>query len=224
MLCGVSALILSIVLLNFGLLHMGIRYLLCFVFAYVLFLLLVRLWASRRDLSDLDPGLEVPLPDSSSAPAEAAAGGGGRFGGGGASGSWAEEQGPAPVSRGGLDLGSPSHGPDLPSAEVPDLDEAFVLVVPILILAGAVGAAGYIVAGAPILLAEVVLDVAIAAGAYRRMRRLQPRHWAVGAFRRTWKPALGAAVVIGTLGFWLQVSAPDSHTIGAALSEIVAAA
>jgi len=213
---ALASLILSILLVELGVTHMGVRYLICLAFGYLVFLALLRLLASRH-ATDLDPGLDFPGSGGSggSAP-DAFSGGGGGFAGGGASGTW----GPAGVDPAASPAPSVSSVADSVSGLDLDLDldEGWVVAVPLVILAGAVLASGYVIVIAPVLVAEVALDVAIAAGAYRAAARLSPQHWAVGAVRRTWLAALGLAVLVGGVGFVLQSLAPDAHTIGAALA------
>ena len=205
-LSGLFGLLLSFLFLHLGLTHMGLRYLACIALAYLLFLGLLRLWASGH-LSEFDlSGLDVPGSGSGGSGGLGGYGGdGGGFSGGGSSGSW-EPEGGSGISEGSdmtLNL---------------DLDEGWILAVPFLLVAGSVFAVLYAISAAPVLLAEVALDVAIAAGAYRRIKKLEPRYWAAGAFRRTWVVALALALFIGGGGWALQAAAPDAHTIGAAWS------
>ena len=213
-LAALSSLILSIVLLVLGLTHMGIRYLFCVAFGYLVFLALLRLLASRH-ASDLDPGIDLPDPVGTGGdPPDPFSGGGGEFGGGGASRSWS----PHTIDTASGSASSPD--PVADSISGLDLDEGWVVALPLLFLAGAVLAGGYVVIIAPVLVAEVALDVAIAAGAYRAAARLSPQHWTVGAVRRTWIAALGLAVLVGGMGFLLQSLAPAAHTIGTALAAL----
>jgi hypothetical protein len=213
--CGLFALFLSVVLLRVGVLHMGIRYVVCFGLAYALFLVLVRAWASR-DLSELDI---VDFPEMGGAVdgSSPSLGSGGEFGGGGASGSWEDPAAPAVSVSESSDALSASVADAVPSI---DLDDGWVVVLPIALAVSGFVAAGYVIWIAPALLAEVALDVAIAAGAYRGAIRLQPSHWAVGVLGRTWVAALALAAFLGGVGFALQSVAPDTHTIGSALASL----
>jgi hypothetical protein len=213
-LAALVSLILSIVLVEFGLTDMGVRYLICLVFGYLVFLALLRLLASRH-FADLDPGIDLSGSGRSggSSP-DSFSGGGGEFGGGGASSTW----GPTAVDP----TASSAQGSDAVADSVSglDLDEGWVVAIPLVILAGAALASGYVVMIAPVLVAEVALDVAIAAGAYRAAATLDPQHWTFGAVRRTWLAVLGLAILVGGFGFGLQALAPDAHTIGAAIASL----
>ncbi|MEZ4215261.1 MAG: hypothetical protein R3E88_02200 [Myxococcota bacterium] len=100
------------------------------------------------------------------------------------------------------------------------LDEAWILVLPAALVVGAICAAGYVLSIAPVLLGEVALDVAIAAGAFRRATRIEPAHWMVGAARRTAAPALALGVALAVVGSALEAVSPGAHTIGRALAAL----
>lgn len=160
-LAALVSLILSILLVELGLTHMGVRYLICLAFGYLVFLALLRLLASRH-ATDLDPAIDLPGSGGSgdSSP-DSFTGGGGGFGGGGASGTW-DPEALDPVASSASSASSVAD-----SASGFDLDEGWLVAVPLVILAGGLLASGYVVLMAPVLMAEVALDVAIAADAYR---------------------------------------------------------
>ncbi len=95
-----------------------------------------------------------------------------------------------------------------------DLDDDGLKLLPLFAVAAiAVGlfAAGSVVWAAPQLLAEILVDGAIAGGAYRKLRR---GNWAGGVVRRTWKPMLAifvAFVLLGVAGHYFN---PDADSIG----------
>jgi hypothetical protein len=76
-----------------------------------------------------------------------------------------------------------------------DTDEVVAIVLTLAAAFSAIIAAGYVVHSAPVLLADVLVDGAISAGLYRRLRRAQGHTWWEGAVRRTIIPA---AVVLVT--------------------------
>jgi len=219
------ALLLSIALLELGLTHMAWRYLLCLAFGYLSFLVLLRLVAPGLS-DDLDPGLDF-IPASSGGGGDAPegfSGEGGDFGGGGASASWGPESGAGELpSSPDTDISISSVDSDISiPSEVGgvDLEERPIIIKKIAVLVGVLLAGGYIFTIAPLLVAEVVLDVAIAAGADRAASRLSPQHWVVGAIRHTWLLFVGLAVVVAAIGFALEFLAPGAHTIGAALARM----
>jgi hypothetical protein len=185
-LSGLASLIASIAFLRLGMTHMGVRYFCCVAIGYLTFLGLLRLWASREaglfDLADLNP---TGSTGSGLGPSgfESVEGGGGGFSGGGASSSWDSDA----LTSDAVDM--PERLGSSSSVDVSgglDLDEGWILALPLALLVGIGFAAGYVVSIAPILFAEVVLDVAIAAGAYRRIAKLDPQHWMIGPLRKTW--------------------------------------
>jgi len=220
---GGAAFLTSYALLGAGVRAMSIRYASAAIVGYVVLLGLFRLWlaiavrrASRgRDdssLLDLIPdGLDVvdvtiPIDVSVSTPTF---GGGGGFGGGGTSRSWGA------ASRSfGSDKGASSASSDGGSGLDLDLDEGWVIVIPIIALVAIGIGAATVVWGAPMLLAELLLDGLVAAGVYRRLKRVDAQHWLAGATKRTWLPAIGVIIVAGVAGWLIQFFAPAALSIG----------
>lgn len=190
----------SIALLALGVTSMPVRYALAVLVAYAVFLLLVRLWASRRLDADAS-SLDVPGPGGG--PREGPTFGGGRFGGGGAGRGW----------EGGAVAPETTAAPSLSGVDV-DLDEGWIVVVPVALLVGGVLAAAYIVYAAPVLFAEVLLDVALVSGLYRRLRTIEARSWLTTAIRHTWVPVTLVVLLVVTLGFVIQHQVPQADSIG----------
>jgi hypothetical protein len=193
-LSGLSAFLFSVVTLDLGFTQMGLRYFGATLVGYLTFLILLRAWiaSQRRDWH-----IDGDLPDPGSESATDALFGGGRSGGGGSAGSW---NGP---SRGidGIDL-------DL------DIGELWLLVLAGICALGGLLAMLYVVYAAPVLLAEVALDAALAAGLYRKLRREEARHWLTSAIRHTWAPALVAGLFLIVAGVAIQRALPDARSIG----------
>ena len=80
-------------------------------------------------------------------------------------------------------------------------------------------AVAYVVWTAPVLLAEVLLDVVLVAGLYRSLRSLEPQSWLRTAVRRTWKSAVVVAVLMAAFGFVVQTLLPQVDSIGDVLPE-----
>jgi len=170
-------------------------------------LLALWLWLQRRNL-DIDPSVLDFIPSGSSGHGESFQfGGGGDFGPGGAGGSWGES---ASLSSSEYQAGSASHtvGLDL------DLDEGWLIVVAIVALIGGPVASFYIIYIAPALLAEILVDGALVTGSYRRVKRIEQRHWLRAAVRRTLLPALVVALFFTIAGYALQKAIPEAHTMG----------
>jgi hypothetical protein len=181
------------------------------------FLALVRMWAEyhhRRgaffaDTADTvgEVAADVVLSVPRRAPRDLPDFSGGRFGGGGAARSWepavAEtSEAPAVAAASGV------HLPDV------DLDEGLVVVLPIVLIVSAVSAALLCVWGAPVLLAEVLLDVMLVSGLYRRLRTLEPRSWLATAVRRTWAPVVMVALVTTLAAAGIEWAVPNADSIG----------
>jgi hypothetical protein len=222
-LAAVGAFLTSASLVALGLSSMGVRYALAVVGGYLFFLSLVRVWIayqtrhwtfgrrSRRELDgvELDGVAELPdlsvLGNSSSSADTAFSGGGGSFGGGGASGSFDEPGATMTSSSSVLDDVGGGDG------------DAIAIVIAVVALLGGLVALGFVVYSSPILLAEVLLDFAVAGAVYRKNRRHERGHWAAGVLRRTYKPALVLAAVTATFGFAMQSLSPEQDTLGAVL-------
>ncbi|GAB2518316.1 hypothetical protein [Lysobacter humi (ex Lee et al. 2017)] len=188
---------------------MWLRYPLAAALAYVAFLVQLRLWLAWRD----EPGSLVDaLPSGSGSGGGggsgtgAWSGAGGRSGGGGASAGWDAGTLDAASSGGMLD------GIDLPGDEaaIPVL----AAVVAAVVVLGGVIAMAWIVWSAPVLMAELVVDAAIAGGLYRRLRRIEAEGWWRVALRRTIAPFAAVAVGALLLGGVLHVVAPGASTLG----------
>lgn len=211
----------SATLLGLGVSSMPIRYFIATLLAYAVFLVLVRVWAEwQRRRLDFGPDVAdlVPYPDQLphhdyAVGGEPWHGGEGRFGGGGAGRSWEASDGtdvgvehvPAGIGR-AADAGG--------SWLDIDLDEGWVLLVPVVLLVGGLVAAASLVYAAPMLLAEVLLDVVLVSGLYHRLRKLEPQSWLATAVRRTWIPVLTVAALLAGGGFVVQRAMPQADSIG----------
>lgn len=117
--------------------------------------------------------------------------------------------------RGGSNLANDSSGVDLP--DIGDGEGALIgiVIVGLLALGAALLAAFSIISLAPVLLAELLVDVALAAGLYRHVRKLdRDRHWLGTALRHTaWR--FGAVAVIAALaGLLLAWLVPGAVSLG----------
>ena len=212
---GVMSL-LSLALLHAGVHSMAVRYGVALVAGYLLYLLLVRLWAGcmlRRDWDVGDVPSDTPGFSGSSGKSGAVdaagfeSGQGGSYGGGGAGGQW----------DGGAHLGelpSPSSGSGLPDVDlsgVDGLDEGAIVVVPVLLVFAALlvavtgtGSLLWLVFGADLFL-TVAVEVAFALLMARTLYVVEREGWLLAALRISWKPVLGAlvtAVVLGAMADW----------------------
>jgi len=199
----------SVVLLHSGMSWMWLRYPLAISLAYGVFLLLLWLWLRLQrgipdiELVDIHLGdLDLSSYTSTSSGHSTNFGGGGNFSGGGAGGSWGR-------STSASGSGSSSHGffPDL------DLEEGWLIVLAILALLGALIATLYVVYIAPALLAEILVDGALVAGLYKRVKHSRERHWLRGAVRQTVLPAVLVILFFTVAGVALQKAVPGAQTM-----------
>lgn len=206
---GLTGFIASVLLLSFGVESMPIRYAVAVIVAYAVFLFLVRLWISRQRsrleldaLDVIDPGF---APDIIGAGRDAPqVGGGGEFGGGGAGGSWDSPD---------IDTGGGSWVVDA-AASSADAEEGVVVVLPLVLLVGGLLAACSALYAAPLLIAEVLIDVALVSGLYRRLHKMEPKSWLKVAVRRTWLPVLVVLLCVVVGGYLLQSAFPQADSIG----------
>jgi hypothetical protein len=236
---GAAGFLATYAMLRLGVSLMWLRYALAVLFAYAVFLLLLRLWLflhSREPLPDL-PDLGINLTpsdfgDTSVGAGQASFSGGGDFGGGGSGGSWS-----AGVSDGLHHVSTPSvtggmtggggggvGGGLLDSLDF-DVDGegcVFFLLALALIVAGTL-AALYVVYAAPLLLAEILVEGVLLSGLHRGMKkaRRDGGYWLGAAVRRTWLPVLLTLVTFSAAGYLLQRAAPRARSIGEAWRMVI---
>ncbi|MFD0323608.1 hypothetical protein [Lysobacter gummosus] len=193
-------------MLNSGLQAMWLRYPAAVGLAYLAFMALLWTWArthGREFWGNFD------LPDFGSGSNSSGWSGYAprwQSGGGGAS-SWFDR--PSSMSS----RGANSSGDDWSLVEALDEAAAWVLLA-LAIAAVALLAMGWVIWIAPGLMAELLLDVALAGGLYRRLRRIESRHWLSTVLRRTALPFLGVALIAGLAGYAGAHYAPGADSIG----------
>ncbi len=202
-LTGAAGFLVSAGLLRAGLAHMPVRYPLAVLAAYGVFLLLLWSWLRVQALGD---------------PAGAVL--------------------PAGVTAAGL---APCKDPNRPALARtraarqsdgsawsfwdwawPDFggDDGCAVVVVVLLIIAAVGSAvvacAWLVADAPVLLAELLVDGAILAAVAPGVHRADWPHWLGGVVRRTWGKALGLMLIFSLVGLALASVEPGARTMGEA--------
>ncbi|WP_295550593.1 hypothetical protein [uncultured Stenotrophomonas sp.] len=189
---------------------MLLRYPMAVLQAYGVFLLLMWIWIRWR-WDDVLDGLSSEVgggsPSAHGGVAESPwSSVGGRSGGGGASASWNES-----AQAGGGDAG------ELPLTGLAE-DEAGL---PLLVILGIVAlvatvllASMWVVWSAPVLMAELLVDAAIASGLYRRMQGMQEQGWWRVCVTHTIWPLLGLLLFFAVLGWLAQELVPGaSHLL-----------
>ena len=241
---GAAGFVASFAMLHLGLSLMWLRYGLAVLFAYAVFLMLLRIWLylhSREPKGDVSDYLLDLVPEDFRVPShatEAAAdtfGGGADFGGGGPGGTWdggvsaGMQHVAAPCDTGGASVGSVSSGGGggggsgggaLSGLDIFDADSegcVFFLLALALVVAGTL-AALYVVYAAPLLLAEILVEGVLLSGLYRGMKsaRRGGGDWLGAAVRRTWLAVLLTLVTFSAAGYFLQRAAPRARSIGEA--------
>jgi hypothetical protein len=209
-LTGGAGFVASFLLLRFGVSDMWLRYPLAVAAAYVVFLGLLWLWLQTRtsDWGDAatDTTTDLDMPGAGWS------GGGGRTGGGGASASFDSPS----LEDGVLDAVADPVGKAIGS--VADADEAAIPLAAIILVGALVAvlvlSSLFVVWSAPVLFAELLVDSLLTAGLYRRLRRVQPRHWLETAVRRTWLPFLLTLLLVAAAGWGMAKYAPGAHSLG----------
>ena len=190
MLTGLLGFLASVVLLHWKLRTMWLRYGIAVAFAYLMFLLLLRLWIHKRSWFAPDVGDILERLGSPNASEASAA-------------SWPSERGP-------LDW--------LDICDVFNLDlEEFAMTAFLVVVASALIVCIYVVYSSPTLFAEILVDGAFSAGLYRRTRDLEPRHWLGSVLRLTGVPFAFVAMFCMVAGGVSQTYAPEAVSIGGVL-------
>jgi hypothetical protein len=211
---GLSGFLTSVLLLHCGLVTIWLRYVCAFGVAYAVFFILLWLWLHKRsnDLIDTVDLLNViPSPSGvSSSSVNALDAGGGNFSGAGASDSFESL-----ASEGtSTSLGGVGDALDV----VGEADEFAIPLVIIIAIGAAVFAllasSAVVIASAPVLFAELMVDAFLSASLYHRLKGLHTRHWLHTALRKTILPFLISATFFVGLGWFMQHLVPQAHSLG----------
>lgn len=190
---------------------LALRYVLAMGVAYIVFLLLLWCWL-RTSAADYIDALPVPDGAGNGAGPRAAqgdfAGAGGSFDGGGASANF-----DAGVADGGIE---PLAGK--PLELIGQAEEGAIPLAIVLLALGIAFSSLFVIWSAPVLFAEILVDSLLAAGLYRRLCTLDPRHWMLAALRRTLLPFVLTTLVVGGAGWGMQAYAPEARSLGEVFS------
>jgi hypothetical protein len=207
--------------------YMPVRYGVAGLLGYAVFLGLMNRWlgyhakvsAFDRATDVIDP-LDIGeglLRSGASVARRTAEGvfGGGRSGGAGASASFdaagmTSSMPPPPVLLAASSGGGSSKGSSLNL----DLDDVGVLPVLAIVAIGAgIVACASVVISAPQMLAELMVDGAVAGAAYQQLKG-STKDWTFDVFRRTWLPATVIIVTFVLLGVAGHLLKPGADSIG----------
>lgn len=215
MLTGAAGFLASYLMLQAGVHQMWLRYLGAVCIAYLVFLLLLWLWlrTSAEDYADL-PNLASGGPDvdHGSGAARCAdtapfTGKGGEADGGGASG-WFDTPDGTPVTA------EPHGAVGEALGAAAEAEELAIPLVVLVLVGAALLSSLLVVYSAPLLFAELLVDGVLAASLYKRLRRIERRHWLETAVRRTLLPFALTAAFAASAGFAMAVYAPGAISIG----------
>jgi len=203
-LTGAAGFLASHLLRLAGIDAMLLRYPMAVLLAYGVLLMWIWIrWRWDNVLDGLSPDVGSGSPSPRGSAVESPWGGvGGRSGGGGASASWNES-----AQAGGGDAG------ELPLTGLAE-DEAGLPLLAILgivaLVASVLLASVWVVWSAPVLMAELLVDAAIASGLYRRMQGMHEQGWWWVCVTHTIWPLLGLLLFFVVLGGLAQELAPDA--------------
>lgn len=222
-------------LLHFGLETMHWRWPLALLAAYGAFLLALRVWLSYVGLGrylDDRSSLDLDLPDVGFSPSGGATGGGaggsgwvgdaiesaggGRFGGAGASGDFSGLVGDGSGSSSGISL---------PNIELPDVGDdgclpAIILGIILALMAAVFGVGIYLVWQAPLMLAEVAFEAALAGGLVRSARKVSNPGWVGGALGASWKQFALVLLFTVAAAILAEKYAPEAHSLPQAIQKL----
>ncbi len=219
-LTGAAGFLASVGLLELGFERMWLRYLLSLLAAYLVFLCCVRIWmrlhengGEAGDAPDWFDG-EPSLLDWTEVSADSSDVGSG-FGGGGASAYFGQGSPGPPAAHSSPVAAHKANSTDaVPDLGGLDADELALPLAALAALAAALFASAFVVYGAPVLLAELLLDGLVAGGLYRRLRRQPPGAWYAIALRKTLLPFAATGLVFVLAGWFVQSRLPEALTLG----------
>lgn len=176
-LTGAVGFLASVLLLHIGLTTMWLRYLLSFACAYLVFLGLLWLWL-RTQVEDYADAADLPDLGGSRTDLHACRSDGAAH---------TVESATAPAEPHPV-------GEALEAAA--QAEELAIPLILLIIVAALLCAVFFIVYGAPLLFAELLVDGVLSAKLYRKLRGLEPEHWLQTALRRTALPFAASALIL----------------------------
>jgi hypothetical protein len=202
-LTGAAGFLASHVLRLAGMDAMLLRYPRAVLMAYGVFLLLMWIWIRLRWDAVAD-GLGSG-PGGGGSQGSPWSGSGGHSGGGGASASWSESAASSSTSADSTSLLDVADG----EAGLPLLAILGIIALVATVLLASV----WVVWSAPVLMAELLVDAAIAGGLYKRMQGMQEQGWWRLCLSHTIWPLLGLLVFFAALGWLAQELAPGAVSL-----------
>lgn len=237
-LTGATGLLVSATLLRLGLTDMGLRYPVSVLIAYCAFLVLLWLWIRKiaGDFSNLTPE-QLAVDESADAALRAAAQVApllnpaqpvGELGG--VRGLSAEEKKARANALGHVSrvrqrftdaFRTTAGDEDNVRSRSEAVDESGKLLIPLMVLLLFIGmglASFYVVATAPALMAELLVDSTLSYSLYKRLVRTEEPSWLRAAVSRTLWPLALTTIFVSIMGWAMGDIAPGAHTLGEALA------
>jgi hypothetical protein len=211
-------------LMELGVDTLWLRYGVAVCAAYLVFLLMVRLWIWYVCGSGV--GLESPdgidlFVRSMDKVEWTEIGGGGQFGGGGASGTWEAPDGvPVDVEFSSATSEVVSSSVSEPSGclDIGGDEGCFVVILLALLVGALLIAGGYLIYAAPAILGEAVFEFLLAAALARRAKKMASAGWGGSLFKATIWIFLAVLAFAVTLGWYAQDACPDARRIRDAIN------
>ncbi len=187
---GACGFLFSYALLHIGIGRMSLRYPIAVALAYIVFFGLLRCWLGSHLAKE-----PFATPTDAADALDAAL-------------DWsAPLKGHSYGTHSGIDAGSKA-------TSLLDWDEGILVGIALAALCAGLVACAYVVWTAPALFAEILVDAAVMTGVYKKLKRTDGSFWVLGAFRRTWIPALLLAFFLGAAGMAMENIAPEAKSIG----------
>lgn len=201
-----SGLLFSKLAFGLGWTDLTSRYLVGFLFSYMTFLLMIKLWLSY--IFQLSPTDDPDIVDdwflfqtSKNPQMESWQGKGGSFSGGGNSQSWTGDEEPSTSF-----VGEMAGDVDADIEAVP----LIVIVVLLIIALSAVFAGAYLIVEAPMFLGEIAFQLALSLGIFKvKDRKIHPISWLQQALKKTIIPVICLSVLIVILGQTIKYYNPE---------------
>lgn len=192
-LTGLAGFGISFLLLKAGVGDMWLRYPVAVLGAYGIFLLLMRAWVEveQMQINPQDPELLEAIEKGAPEP-------------------------PAKIRADGTWL----DWLDVPGADLFDAEGC----LPVILIGVVIAMLGLVIMaliGAPVLLAEVLIDLLLAGMLYRRLKRAADEHWLGTCIRKTWGFVFCTALLLCVAGLVLSSAAPEAQSIGPAIKKLM---
>ena len=215
-----AGLVTTKLLMNFEVDVLWLRYAIAVCAAYVVFLIMIRLWISyvcgdNGGTDVIDGAFEFVGRSTDRVDWVPEIGQGGEFGGGGASGSWdaATDTVATPVKSGSSSGGGGGFSLDFGGDEGSVVVILLVALVAVLFIAG-----GYLIYTAPAILGEAAFEALLATALARRAKKLARTGWVGSVIRSTILIFSVVLAISVTLGWYAQKSCPEARRIRDALN------